>query len=118
MPWKRNDPPDPLEARRRQLEEQQRNLVEQRKRLTEQLHQSADSSAGGSKPTIHPVWRMEDEAHYVRPADPTPVRKKHLAHQRRRDMWFVMILVAFLLVILMIVLWVAKVHNSVPMGGT
>jgi hypothetical protein len=119
MPWKRNDPPDPLEARRKELEEQQRLLVEQRKRLTEQLHQPGGSPAAPAQPKIHPVWRRDEDSQDDRVADPTPARKKmHLAHQRRRDRIIFFGLMALLLVIVLIVLWVAKVHNSLPTGGT
>lgn len=112
--WNRNDP-DPLEARRQQLAEQERLLSEQRKRLTEQLHQSGESSA---KPAEPPIWRMEEDGLHQRAAEPTPARKKNLAHQRRRDMVLVFGLIILFLIVLGIVLWVAYVHNTAPANGT
>jgi hypothetical protein len=117
MPWLRNDPPDPLEARRRQLEEQQRLLVEQRRRLTEELHGSGDASGAQPKPAEPPVWRMEDDARQARAADPTPARKRNLARQRQRDMFLFFLFIGVFLIVLVIVLWVAYVHNRAPAGG-
>lgn len=115
MPWNRNDF-DPLEARRRQLAEQERLLAEQRQRLTEQLRQSGESAAN-DKPAEPPVWRMEEDAPHQRAADPAPARKRDLAHQRRRDMILVFGLILLFLIVLVIVLWVAYVHNTAPVNG-
>jgi hypothetical protein len=115
MPWNRNDP-DPLEARRRQLAEQERLLVEQRKRLTEQLQQSGESGVN-VKPAEPPVWRMEEDGLPQRATDPTPARKRNLARQRQRDMVLCIIFIVVLLIVLGIVLWVAHVHNTAPIGG-
>ena len=117
MPWNRNDP-DPLEGRRRQLAEQERLLAEQRKRLTEQLHGSGESSPGNAKPAEPPVWRMEEDGRHERVADPAPARKRNLARQRRRDMVLFFLCIGLLLVVLVIVLWVAHVHNTAPINGT
>jgi hypothetical protein len=115
MPWNRNDP-DPLEARRRQLAEQERLLVEQRKRLTELLQESSESGAN-VKPAEPPVWRMEEDSLSQRVTDPAPVRKRNLARQRQRDMVLCIIFIVVLLIVLGIVLWVAHVHNTVPING-
>ena len=115
MPWNRNDP-DPLEARRRLLAEQERLLVEQRKRLTEQLQQSGESGVN-VKPAEPPVWRMEEDGLPQRATDPTPARKRNLAHQRRRDMIWFFIIVLVLLALLGIALWVAYVHDTAPNNG-
>jgi len=115
MPWNRNDF-DPLEARRRQLAEQERLLAEQRQRLTEQLRQSGESTAN-DKPAEPPIWRMEEDALHQRITDPAPARKRDLAHQRRRDMILVFGLILLFLIVLVIVLWVAYVHNTAPVNG-
>jgi hypothetical protein len=113
MPWHRNDP-DPLEARRRQLAEQERLLAEQRRRLTEELR--GELSSTEAKPAEPPVWRMEEDGLHQRASDPTPARKRNLAHQRRRDMVLFFIFIGLLLVVLVIVLWVAYVHNTAPVN--
>ena len=115
MPWNRNDP-DPIEARRRQLAEQERLLTEQRRLLTEQLHQAGESDAK-VKPAEPPVWRMEEDAPPQRAADPVPPRKRNLARQRQRDMVLVFGLIGLLLIILIVALWIAHVHNTAPVGG-
>ena len=115
MPWNRNDP-DPLEARRRQLAEQERLLVEQKKRLTELLQESAESGAN-IKRAEPPVWRMEEDSLSQRVTDPIPARKRNLARQRQRDMVLCIIFIVVLLIVLGIVLWVAHVHNTAPIGG-
>lgn len=117
MPWHRNDPPDPLEARRRQLVEQERLLAEQRKQLTEQLHRSGDSSSAHVKRAEPPVWRMEDDSPHERITEPTLTRKANLGGQRQRDMIFVLFLVVLFLIVVGIVLWVAYVHNTAPATG-
>jgi hypothetical protein len=111
MPWKRNDPPDPLEARRRQLEEQQRQLKEQRQRLQDELH---GAGASPIKPVEPPVWRMEEDSGPERIADPTPARKRHLARQRQRDMVLFFIFIIVLFIVLGIVVIVAYVHTAAP----
>jgi hypothetical protein len=116
MPWKRNDP-DPLESRRRQLAEAERLLAEQRHRLTEELHQSGESGAG-AKAAEPPVWRMEEDGRQERITDPLPARKRNLARQRQRDMVLFFLFIGLFLVVLVIVLWVAYVHNSAPVNGT
>jgi hypothetical protein len=115
MPWNRNDP-DPLEARRRRLAEQERLLAEQRRQLINQLHQSGESAAN-DKPVEPPVWRMEEDVLHQRIADPVPARKRNLARQRRRDMILVFGLIILFLIVLVIVLWVAYVHNTAPVNG-
>jgi hypothetical protein len=110
MPWNRNDP-DPLEARRRKLAEQERLLAQQRKLLTEQLQQSTDPSTAHLKPAEPPVWRMEDDIRYRTAAEPTP---RNLARQRQRDRLLVFVLIVFLIIVIGIVLWVARVHNTAP----
>jgi len=114
MPWNRNDPPDPLEARRRQLVEQERLLAEQRQRLHEELRESGEES----KPVEPPVWRLEDDDQLERAADPTPARKRHLARQRQRDMVLFFLFITVLLVVLVIVFIVAYVHNTTAVSGT
>jgi hypothetical protein len=114
MAWNRNDP-DPLEARRRQLAEQERLLSEQKKRLTEELHQSGESLP--VKAAEPPVWRMEEDGPHERAIDPTPPRKRNLARQRQRDMIVFFVCIGVLLIVLVIVLWVAHVHNTAPING-
>jgi hypothetical protein len=114
MPWNRNDPPDPLEARRRQLAEQERRLAEERQRLHDELHGSGEEA----KPAEPPLWRMEDDSGNERAADPTPARKRHLARQRQRDMVLFFLFIAVLIIVFAIVLWVAYVHNTTPVNGT
>jgi len=116
MPWNRNDS-DPLEARRRQLAEQERLLSEQRRLLTEQLHQSGESPAANVKPAEPPVWRMEEDGPPQRVTDPAPARKRNLARQRRRDMVLFFVFIGLFLIVLVIVLWVAYVHNTAPVNG-
>ena len=113
MPWNRNDPPDPLEARRRQLEEQARQLAEQRQRLHDELRGSGEAE----KPAEPPVWRLEDDGSRERAADPTPARKRHLARQRQRDMVLFFVFIAVLIIVLAIVFFVAYVHNTAPVNG-
>lgn len=115
MPWNRNDS-DPLEARRRQLAEAERLLSEQRKRLTEQLQQTGETSP--VKPAAPPVWRMEEDASHERPSDPAPTRKRNLARQRQRDMVVFFLCIGLFLIVVLIVLWIAHVHNSAaPVTG-
>jgi len=109
MSWTRNDP-DPLEARRRQLAEQERLLAEQRRRLTEQLHPSGEASSTAVKPAEPLVWRTEDDAQHHRVIEPTTARKRNLARQTQRDMILFFGFVLFLIVV-MIVLWIAYLHN-------
>ena len=116
MPWNRNDP-DPLEARRRQLAEQQRQLIEQRKRLTEELHQTGEASPAHIKRAEPPVWRMEEDNLHQRASEPTPARKRNLARQRQRDMVLFFLFIIVFLIVLSIVLWVAYVHNTAPVGS-
>jgi hypothetical protein len=114
MPWKRNDPPDPLEARRRQLAEQERLLAEQRQRLHNELRGSGEEA----KPAEPPVWRLEDDdSRHERPADPTPARKRHLARQRQRDMVLFFVFILVLIIVLAIVFIIAYVHNTTPATG-
>jgi hypothetical protein len=114
MPWNRNDP-DPLEARRRQLAEQERLLSEERRRLTEELRQSGQFSP--AKPAEPPVWRMEEDGLHQRVSDPTPARKRNLARQRQRDMVLFFLFIGLFLIVLVVVLWVAYVHNTAPTNG-
>ena len=114
MPWNRNDPPDPLEARRRELAEQERLLAEQRQRLQDELHASGEKA----KSVEPPVWPMEDDHPHEHAADPTPARKRHLARQRQRDMVLFFLFIAVLIIVFAIVFWVAYVHNTTPVNGT
>jgi hypothetical protein len=114
MPWNRTDPPDPLEARRRQLAEQERLLAEQRQRLHNELHGSGEDT----KPVEPPVWRLEDDGEHERAADPTPARKRHLARQRRRDMVLFFLFILVLIIVLAVVFMIAYVHNTTPASGT
>ena len=114
MPWNRTDPPDPLEARRRQLAEQERLLAQQRQRLHDELRGSGEEA----KPAEPPVWRLEDDSRLERAADPTPARKRHLARQRQRDMVLFFLFIAVLIIVLAIVFMVAYVHNTAPVNGT
>ena len=116
MAWNRSDP-DPLEARRRQLAEQERLLSEQRKRLTELLHQSGESLPANVKPAEPPVWRMEEDGLPQRVAESTPARRRNLARQRQRDMVLFFVFIGLFLIVLVIVLWVAYVHNTAPING-
>ncbi len=113
MPWNRNDPPDPLEARRRQLAEQERLLAEQRQRLHDELRGSGEDA----KPAEPPVWRMEDDNRHERAADPTPARKRHLGRQRQRDMVLFFIFILVLIIVLAVVFLIAYVHNTTPATG-
>jgi hypothetical protein len=116
MPWNRNVP-DPFEDKRRSLAEQERLLAERMAQLRGELEHSGDPLASDLKPAEPPVWRMEEDTVSRRAADPTPARKRNLAHQRRRDMiWFFIILIGFLAVLL-IVLWIAYVHDTAPNNG-
>jgi hypothetical protein len=115
MPWNRHDPPDPLEARRRELAEQERQLAQQRQRLSDELRGSGQ--APPAKPVEPPIWRLEDDSRHARAADPTPARKRHLARQRQRDMALFFIFIVVLLIVLAIVFIVAYVHNTTPVNG-
>ncbi len=114
MSWPRNDP-DPFEERRRKLAEQERLVAEQMSLLNKQLYPSGEPAPPPAvKPTEPPVWRMEEE---TRPVDPTPVRKRHLARQRQRDMMLFFIAVGILFIVMSILVWVACVHNNAPSSG-
>jgi hypothetical protein len=114
MPWPSNDP-DPLEDRRRKLAEKERLVAEQMSLLTKQLYPSGETAPPPVvKPIEPPVWRLEEES---RPVDPMPIRKRHLARQRQRDMMVFFIAVAVLLIVMGILVWVAYVHNSSPANG-
>ena len=115
MPWKSE--PDPFEERRRQLESQRRQLEEQRRRLTDELSHSGDPAA--VKRAEPPVWRMEEEEpRPLRSPELTPARRRHLAHQRRRDLIIFIGCLVLLVVVVAIVLWVAYVRNSLPGNGS
>jgi hypothetical protein len=116
MPWHRNVP-DPFEDKRRRLAEQERLLAERMSQLREELQHSGEPLAADLKPVEPPVWRMEEDAVSRRAADPTPARKRNLAHQRRRDMIWFFIIVIVLLALLGIALWVAYVHDTAPNNG-
>jgi len=103
MPWNRNDPPDPIEVKRRQLAEQERLLSEKMSQLHEELHQSGEPPS--SKPGEPPVWRLEEES-VIRPLpEPAATRKGTLARQRQRDMVLFFIFIALLLIVLGFVIW-------------
>ncbi|MCE0484338.1 MAG: hypothetical protein LV479_08890 [Methylacidiphilales bacterium] len=117
MPWHRNDH-DPVEALRRQLAEKERLISQQMSRLNEELHQSGEAPPVEIKPPEPPVWRLEEEGHStVRPVDPTPSRKRHLARQTQRDMIVFFICVGVFIVVLLLFLWVAYVRNTALNNG-
>ena len=116
MPWKSNDP-DPLGDRRRKLAEQERLLAEQRRRLTDALQGTGDVSTASLKPAEPPVWRMEDDAMSKRSIEPTAARKRNLARQRQRDMLLFFLCIGVFLLVLVVVLWVAYVHNTTTSNG-
>ena len=116
MPWPRNDS-DPLEARRRKLAEQERLLSEQMSRLTEELQHSGEPPPAEAKPVEPPVWRREEDGLFHRRVDPAPKNKAPLARQRQRDRMLVFIAIGVLLIVVMIVLWIAHVHNGAPNNG-
>jgi hypothetical protein len=107
MPWLRNDPPDPLEAKRRELEEQQRLLAERMSELHEQLH----GKAPPEEPVEPPVWRMEDDSHAARALEAN-ARKRNLARQRQSDMILWVICFIALLVAVAIFLWLRAHYAS------
>jgi hypothetical protein len=115
MPWLRNDP-DPLEAKRRQLEEQQRLLAERQAQLTRELEHSGEEVPEAIKPAEPPVWRMEDDALRPRSVDAPNTRKRNLARQRQRDMILFFICIVAFLFVLAIFLWLrahyASLNNS------
>jgi hypothetical protein len=114
MPWNRNEP-DPLEDRRRLLAEQERLLAAQRQQLIEKLH--PNGHAEPAKPAAPLVWRNEDESPVLRETEPTPARKRHLARRRRRDRLVVIGLSILFLIVVVMMIWVAYVHNMPPSGG-
>ena len=52
-----------------------------------------------------------------RVTDSIPSRKRNLARQRRRDKILVFGLIILFLFVVVIVLWVAYVHNTAPVNG-
>jgi hypothetical protein len=114
MPWNRNDPPDPLEERRRKLQEQERLLAEQVTKLTNQLNPNAEPDPKQVEP---PVWRLEEDHHTPPLSGPTLAGKRQLARQRQRDLIIFLIAVCILLLVMVIGVWVAYVHNTAPVTG-
>lgn len=113
MPWK-STPPDPLDAKRRELEQRQRLLAERQRKLTEALHGSGSASA--AKSAEPPVWRMEDDVSRARAVE-SSARKRQLARQRRRDMILFFLFIGVLILVVAVVWWVAYVHNTAPSSG-
>jgi hypothetical protein len=111
MPWKSSEP-DPLKQERRRLEEQQRELAAKARQLQDAIAPGPD----GKVRLEPPVWR-DDNIPDGRAAEPTPARKRHLARQRQRDMFFAIGLVLLLVVVLGMLLWVAYVHNTATVSG-
>jgi hypothetical protein len=85
--------------------------------LTEQLRQPGESPPPNVKPAEPPVWRMEEDGRHDRATDPVPARKRNLARQRQRDMVLFFVCIGLLLIVVVIVLWVAHVHNAAPING-
>ena len=115
MPWNRNNEPDPLEAKRRQLEEQQRLLAEQMSRLSRQLN--GESLPEDEKPVEPPVWRMEEDSTSRRLTDPLSPRKRNLARQRQNDMILFFIFMGVLLVAICIFFWLWHIHYAAMTSG-
>jgi hypothetical protein len=111
MPRNRDDS-NPLENKRRDLEAQERALAQKRRALKELL-EAGGAGEAAAKVDEPPVWRLEDE-HYERPTEPTPARRRHLAHQRRQDRLIFFGCIVLLVMVIVVVLWVAWVHNSSP----
>lgn len=115
MPWSRNDDPDPLEAKRRQLEEQQRLLDEQMLQLKRQL--SGDELPEEVKPAEPPVWRMEDDHQPRRRVELASARKRDLARQRQRDMIIFFVCIIALLLAVLIFMWVHSHVTTLNSGA-
>ncbi len=116
MAWNRKEP-DPFEDKRRKLAEQERLLAEQMSRLNRKLGKAPDGSLLDDEPSEPPVWRLEDDDHRFRPADPTPARKRALARQRQRDMIVFFIILVILFVVVGVIWYVAYVYNVKPNNG-
>ncbi len=107
---KRRDDSNPLDAKRRLLEEQERLLAQKRAELQARIE------TGGASPAVAhtdepPVWRMEDEPHEH---ELEPLRYRHLARQRRRDMVIFFACIALLLVVIAVLLWVLYARAGTP----
>jgi hypothetical protein len=107
---KRRDDSNPLDAKRRQLEEQERALAQKRAELQAQL-ESGGTSPSATRVEEPPVWRMEDEPqeHEFEPA-----QYRHLARQRRRDMFIFFACIALLLVVIAVLLYVLYARAGTP----
>ncbi len=116
MPKKRDDS-NPLEAKRRQLEQQEKLLAQKRAQLKAQLESGgAPETAAATKAEQPPVWRMEDEPNDF---DHVPVRYRHLARQRRRDMIVFFACIGLLLIVIVVLVWVIYIHTAAaPAGST
>jgi hypothetical protein len=107
---KRRDDFNPLDAKRRALEEQERLLAQKRADLKAQIDGGGTTSSA-ARIDEPPVWRMEDEPqeHELEPA-----QYRHLARQRRRDMFIFFACIALLLVVIAVLLWVLYARAGTP----
>lgn len=114
MPWPHNDS-DPLIRRKRELEAQQRMLVKRMSALAEDLQRGGQPVPDHLKQPEPPVWRMEDEGR-PRLSDLTPARRRHLAHQRQRDMIIFFAFMVVLAVAVVLVYWLFKSRSGVSVS--
>ena len=103
MPWSRSEP-DPIKARRRQLAEQEKLLAERMAQLNRELHSGATVPEEKKEPEP-PVWRMEDETQRSVASEIAPAAPRVLARQRRRDKVIFFLCIAFLLALILVVVW-------------
>jgi len=115
MPRRRNDP-DPFEEKRQKLAEQERVIAEKLARIGQGLDPNPPEPVD-DKPAEPPVWRLEEDGHSHRRVEVTPVRKRHLARQRQRDMLLFFIALGILIIVMSIVVWVACFHDGTTAVG-
>jgi hypothetical protein len=108
MPWFRDDDPEPLRAKRRELAEKERALAARMSELARELRDGPAAEA--RKLAEPPVWRLEDDHARRNLSETSAVRSPTLARQRRRDKIFFFLLIALLLVLTCIFFWIYQTH--------
>jgi hypothetical protein len=107
--------PDPLRGKRQQLAERERLLAERMSQLNDKLARGGEDAP---KPHEPPVWRLEDDALMPpRHTEPTAIRKRVLARQRRNDKILFFAMIIALIVVILIVMAVVHSHAQGTLPG-
>jgi hypothetical protein len=101
--------PNPLAAKRLELERQERELAERMAQLHHELH-GAETPPEPELPPP-PVWRLED-AHDDETPELASAKRRALARHRRRDMIIFFIFVGVLALASAFFLWIWYAHAA------